>query len=235
MRISIRLNSSMKTFVNPPLLILSVCLLTLLPQKTNANNIWVVERWLQTNADTNSLKVDFVQSKALKTVRNPMVQSGVMWIDYPSNQFRWQLGDPAKTIVVSKGKNHLAVLRTPLKRVEYREVGKSSGAPGLSSLTRGFPKTMAEFNHRYKVLNIAKVGNSWEVVTQPLGRDGEGVSRFRFVIDQQRFLLKGLVIDLKDGSTVTTTFQRVNRNAAINAAVFKPDMTGYTKTKFRQG
>ena len=71
-------------------------------------------------------------------------------------------------------------------------------------------------------------------MTQPLGPDREGVSRFRFVVDQKRYLLKGLVIDLVDGSTVTTTFQRVDRNSTFPQAIFNPDMTGYKETKFRQ-
>lgn len=201
----------------------------------NGADMSVIERWLNSNANTKSLKVEFTQSRALKTVKNPLVQEGTLWMNYPTNQFRWQLGAPAKTIVVSQQDNQIAVMRTPLKRVEFREAGRSSSAPGLSSLTRGFPKTMAEFQKRYRVISIAQKGNSYEVVTQPIGPDSEGVSRFRFVIDQQRYLLKGLVIELKDGSMVTTTFQRVDRNQPIQAQVFRPDMTGYKQTKFRQG
>lgn len=201
----------------------------------SAADLSIVQRWLDTNANTKSLKVDFIQSRALKTVKNPLVQEGTLWMNYPTNQFRWQLGAPAKTIVVSQQDDQIAVLRTPLKRVEFRQAGQSSSAPGLSSLTKGFPKTMAEFEKRYRVLSTAKKGNAYEIVTQPIGPDSEGVSRFRFVLDPQRFLLKGMVIDLKDGSMVTTTFQRVNRNEPIQAQVFRPDLTGYKQTKFRQG
>ena len=195
----------------------------------------IVEHWLHTNADTRTLKVDFVQTRALKTLKKPLIQTGALWLDYGSDQFRWQLGSPVRTIVVSQS-NQIAVMRTPLKRVEYRENTESSGsAPGLSGLTRGFPKTMAEFQQRYRILDIVARGTSYEIVTQPLGSEGEGISRFGFVIDQQRFLLKGLVISLKDGSMVTTTFQRVERNLPIGQEVFRPDLSGYQETKFRQG
>lgn len=200
----------------------------------HANDLSVVQRWLDTNASTQSLKVDFVQSRTLKALKNPLVQEGTMWLNYPTNQFRWQLGTPAKTIVVSKGANKIAVMRTPLKRVEFRESGQSSGAPGLSSLTRGFPKTLTEFQTRYRILSISQKGNSYEILTQPKS-GSDGVSRYRFIIDQSRFLLKGMIIELKDGSVVTTTFKRVDRNPTIQAAIFAPDMSGYKQTKFRQG
>jgi len=206
----------------------------LIAPNSSAADIRVVKNWLQTNANTRSLKVDFVQSRSLKALKSPLVQSGSLWLNYATNQFRWQLGSPAKTIVVSRG-NQIAVMRTPLKRVEFREAGGSSkSAPGLSSLTNGFPKNLEEFQRHYRILDITAKGNAYEIVTQPLGPDREGVSRFRFVVDQKRFLLKGLVIDLVDGSTVTTTFQKVARNSTFPKAIFNPDLSGYKETKFRQ-
>lgn len=195
----------------------------------------IVEHWLRTNSDTRTLKVDFVQSRDLKTIKKPLVQSGALWLDYSSDQFRWQLGNPVRTIVVSQGER-VAVMRTPLKRIEYREGGGSSGnAPGLSGLSRGFPKTLAQFQERYRILDIVTRETSYEIVTQPLGSDGEGISRFGFVIDRNRFLLKGLVIQLKDGSMITTSFQRVERNQPIGQDVFRPDVSGYQETTFKQG
>lgn len=195
----------------------------------------VVEKWLATNADTRSLRVEFVQSRSLKAIKNPLTQHGTLWLDYGTNQFRWQLGDPPKTIVVSRG-DKIAVMRTPLKRVEYRDPGQSSGSSsGFAGMTKGFPKNLTDFQKRYRILDITRQGNSYEILTQPLGPDGQGVSRFGFVIDQERFLLKGLVIALKDGSSITTTFQRINRNLKIDPKTFRPDLSGYRETKFKAG
>lgn len=200
-----------------------------------AEDLSVVENWLKSNADVRSLKVDFTQNRALKTLKSPLSQEGTLWLDYQNRLFRWQLGSPAKTIVVSQG-NQIVIIRTPLKRVEFRETGgdgPSSGSPGLSSLAKGFPRSVEEFQERYQILSITPVGNAFEIATLPLGPDGEGVSRFCFVVDQQRFLLKGLVIDLKDGSSVTTTFQKVELNPVIDPSLFAPDLTGYQQTRFR--
>lgn len=219
------------TFRN--LLIFSILAFTV--SSATGADLSVVERWLQTNQGTKSLKVDFVQSRSLKALKSPIDQTGTLWLDYQTNQFRWQLGDPAKTIVVSQGKK-IVVMRTPLKRVEYRDAGQSSGSSsGLSGLTKGFPRTMTEFQQRYRVLKIVEKGNAWEIATRPLGPDGEGVSQFNFIIDRERYLLKGLIIDLKDGSSITTTFRRINRNPKIAAEIFRPDLTGYRETKFKQG
>jgi len=206
-----------------------------MPNLYAAPDLQIVGKWLQSNANTKSLKVEFTQSRSLKAIKSPLSQSGILWLDYGTGRFRWQLGDPPKTIVVSLG-DKIAVMRTPLKRVEYREPGQASANnSGFSGLTGGFPKTMDEFQKKYRTLETVAVDNAYEIVTQPLGPESEGVSQFTFVVDKERFLLKGLVIELKDGSTITTSFQRVERNIEIAPDLFAPDLSGYTETKFTQG
>jgi outer membrane lipoprotein-sorting protein len=202
-----------------------------------APDLQIVEKWLQSNANTRTLKVEFTQTRSLKAIKSPLSQTGILWLDYATSRFRWQLGDPPKTIVVRLGEK-IAIMRTPLKRVEYREAGQSGSgqqSAGFSGLTGGFPKTMGEFQKKYQILSTNPKGNAHEIVTQPLGADAEGVNQFIFVVDQERFLLKGLIIELKDGSTITTTFQRVDRNLEIAEDLFNPDLSEYTETKFTQG
>ncbi len=198
-------------------------------------DLGIVERWLSTNADTRSLRIDFVQSRSLRAIKNPLAQPGTLWLDYESQNFRWQIGDPARTIVVSRG-DQIAIMRTLLKKVEYRDTGSgsSTNAGGLSSLANGFPRNLEEFQRRYQILDIAAKGNSFEIITRPLGPEGEGVHQFGFVIDRDRFLLKGLVIDLTDGSTITTTFKRIAHNAPIDDDLFTPDLSDYRETRFRE-
>lgn len=190
----------------------------------------VVEQWLATNSGVGSLQIDFTQTRRMRSVKIPVKQEGTLWLDYGSHRFRWQTGDPAQTIVVSRGENIL-IMRTPMKRYEVRPSG-SGGAPGMAALANGFPRTLPEFQRRYRVLEIRPEANTKRIVTRPLGESGRGVETFTFVVDASHHRLLGIEIDLQDGSSVDTVFRRVQTNVAMGGDLFKPSLDGYTETKF---
>jgi len=193
-------------------------------------NMEIVQRWLAANSGVNALKIDFTQTRTMRSVKIPVRQDGTLWLDYGGDQFRWQTGDPAQTIVVSLGKNIL-IVRTPMKKFEVRPAG-SGGAPGMAALANGFPRTLTEFKQKYRVLETRPQGNTQRIITRPLGEGGRGVSTLTFVIDSTHFRLLGIEIDLEDGSSVQTVFNQVQTNPPLPAGLFKPDVEGYTETKF---
>jgi outer membrane lipoprotein-sorting protein len=201
-----------------------------LSAQSNSPDMGVVQRWLATNSGVGSLQIDFTQTRRMRSVKLPVRQEGTLWLDYGAHRFRWQTGNPAQTIVVSQGKNIL-ILRTPMKRYEIRPAG-SGGAPGMAALTNGFPRTLAEFQQRYRVLEIRPEANTKRIVTRPLGAGGRGVETFTFVVDGSHHRLLGIEIDLEDGSSVNTVFSRVRTNVAMARDLFKPSLEGYTETKF---
>jgi outer membrane lipoprotein-sorting protein len=195
-----------------------------------APNMEIVEKWLGGNSGVGSLKIDFSQTRTMKSIKVPVRQQGSLWLDYGNDRFRWQTGDPAQTIVVSQGRNIL-ILRTPMKRYEIRPAG-SGGAPGMAALANGFPRSLGDFQRKYRVIDILPQGDTHHIVTRPLGASGKGVSRFTFVVDSSKFRLRGIEIDLEDGSSINTSFSSVQPNAGMPASLFKPDLAGYTETKF---
>jgi outer membrane lipoprotein-sorting protein len=217
----------------PRLLLLSGFLLLAAATMTKAQSapdMEVVERWLGSNSGANSLKIDFSQTRTMSSLKVPVRQQGTLWLDYGNNRFRWQTGDPAQTIVVSQGRNIL-ILRTPMKRYEIRPAG-SGGAPGMAALANGFPRNLGDFQRKYRVIEIRSQSNTHRIVARPLGSGGKGVSSFTFVVEASKYRLLGIEIDLEDGSSVNTTFSRVQSNAAMPSVLFKPDLTGYSETKF---
>lgn len=206
------------------------CLSHSLFAQSNSPDMGVVQRWLATNSGVGSLQIDFTQTRRMRSVKVPVRQDGTLWLDYASHRFRWQTGDPAQTIVVSLGKNIL-IMRTPMKRYEIRPAG-SGGAPGMAALANGFPRTLEEFQQRYRVLEIRPEANTKRIVTRPLGAGGRGVETFTFVVDGSHHRLLGIEIDLEDGSSVNTVFRRVQTNVAMPRDLFKPSLDGYTETKF---
>lgn len=198
--------------------------------QSNAPDLSLVERWLATNSGVGTLKIDFTQTRHMRSVKRASSQDGTLWLDYQNHRFRWQTGDPANTIVVSLGSNIL-IIRTPGKKYEVRQAG-SGGAPGMAALANGFPRTLAEFKQRYHVLETRPEANTQRIIAKPLGESGKGVNTFTFVIDSTQFRLLGIEIDLEDGSAVHTVFRGVEVNPALSNELFQPPVDGYTETKF---
>lgn len=198
--------------------------------QSNAPDMSLVERWLATNSGLGTLKIDFTQTRHLRSVKRASSQDGTLWLDYQNHRFRWQTGDPANTIVVSLGANIL-IIRTPGKKYEVRQAG-SGGAPGMAALANGFPRTLDEFKQRYHVLETRPEANTQRIIAKPLGESGRGVNTFTFVIDSTQHRLLGIEIDLEDGSALHTVFRHVEVNPILTQELFQPSVEGYTETKF---
>lgn len=196
-----------------------------------AADMSIVERWMATNSGVRSVKINFTQTRSMKSIKVPARQSGTLYMDYGRNRFRWEAGVPTQTIVIKQGSG-MTILRPIGKRYERRAYGSGSVAPGMSALAGGFPRSMSEFNRKYRVISTEKKHNTYRIETQPLGSAGRGVSRFTFVVQSSGYRLLGVEITLQDGSFINTVFNRVDLNAAMPASLFAPDLSGYTETKF---
>ena len=61
-----------------------------------------VKRWIARQDDFRAVTADFTQTRSLRALRSPLASPGRLWFKAP-NSFRWELGKPAKTIVLRKG------------------------------------------------------------------------------------------------------------------------------------
>jgi len=193
----------------------------------------VVERWLGTHAGVTSLRVDFTQTRRMRSLRVPMRQDGSLWMDHQSGRFRWQAGDPPQTVVIRNG-GDLLIVRTPMRRFERRPAGTGTGGNGgMAMLAGAFPRTVEEFEEKYRVLSIERRDNVHRIATKPLGSAGRGVASFTFVVGADDFRLRGMELSLEDGSSVDTVFNRVQPNAVLDPGLFLFDLSGYQETQFR--
>lgn len=198
---------------------------------SQAADISVVEKWMATNSGIRSIRIDFTQTRTMRSIKVPIRQSGSLWLNYRSNQFRWQVGNPAQTIVTKHG-GSLFIIRTPMKKYEKRAAGSGDVPPGLMAMATGFPRSTSEFQRKYSVQTIDAVGSAYRIVTQPKGSGGRGVKTFVFMVGRDDYRLRGMEIYLDDGSFVKTAFNRVMPNVGMPGDLFTPDLTGYKETKF---
>lgn len=210
---------------------LLVACLTFSSLSSDAADMSVVQRWMSTNSGVRSIQIDFTQTRTMKSIKVPIRQTGTLWLNYGTDQFRWQVGSPPQTIV-TKFRGNLFIIRTPMKKYERRSAGSGDVPHGLMAMATGFPRSTSEFQRKYAVQSIATEGSVYRIVTQPKGQAGRGVKNFVFMVGRDDYRLRGMEIFLSDGSFVKTAFNRVIPNVGIPANLFTPDLTGYKETKF---
>ncbi|MFT5468438.1 MAG: outer membrane lipoprotein-sorting protein [Verrucomicrobiales bacterium] len=194
----------------------------------------IVERWLDAGSPVSALRVEFTQTRKLKTIKLPIVKKGTLWIDYAKDRFRWQTGDPPQTIVVRVA-DELTVIRTPGKKFERRDLGDNAGDAqphALMALAGGFPRSVEAFNRDYRLIEANREGETFRLITQPLGARGKGVEHFIFLIDAEQHRLRGFEIQLEDGSSISTSFDAVETEPSLTDELFVPDLTNYRETQF---
>src|SRR5881275_532448 len=59
----------------------------------------VLSSWLAAQTNFQTWSADFVQTRALKSLAQPLTATGQVWFAAP-NRFRWEIGHPPKTIAV---------------------------------------------------------------------------------------------------------------------------------------
>ena len=82
--------------------------------------------------DLRSVSADFTQIRSLRTLRSPLKSKGRLWFQSP-DCFRWELGDPAKTIVIGTP-DGLTVIQPEKKQALTKPLSSPAAFPSASSL-----------------------------------------------------------------------------------------------------
>src|SRR5665213_594448 len=128
----------------------------------------VLDGWFASQAKVQSMSADFTQTRTLKTLVQPLKASGHLWFA-PPNQFRWELGRPARTIALRHG-DDMYVIYPRLKRAEHYPLGASAPREwrdAMSLLDAGFPHTRKEFDSQFQILSLTETNGTWLVALQP--------------------------------------------------------------------
>src|SRR6185295_11710688 len=115
----------------------------------------VLDFWFASQTNLHTWSSDFTQTRALKTLTQPLVATGHLWFATP-NRFRWEMGSPAQTIAV-RNAEEMFVIYPRLKRAEKYPLGGNTSKEWrdmLSLLDAGFPHDRTELDSRFNVLSI---------------------------------------------------------------------------------
>ena len=186
----------------------------------------VINAWLKAQADLKTWHSDFTQTRTMKTLSQPLVSTGQVWFARPS-QFRWELGNPPRTIAV-RDERQMLVIYPRLKRAErYPLVGAEAGVLGeaLTLLDAGFPKDRATFDERFHVKLLTQTNGAWEINLEPARASTRRViPLIRVFLTTNDFSVVANEILLPDGSRMRNDFTNATVNASFDEPLFKPEL-----------
>lgn len=186
----------------------------------------LVSKWLAAQTNIQSWSADFVQTRALKSLAQPLKATGHVWFSAP-NRFRWELGHPAQTIAVREAKE-LLIIYPRLKRVEHFPLtGEQTGRwrDALALLEAGFPRSQAQLESQYEILSHTVKGQVCELVLQPKSSSARRMMPQVVIdFDTKTFALAGTELHFADGSTMRNDFKDPVLNPVLEDKLFAPEI-----------
>ncbi|HWV98416.1 MAG TPA: outer membrane lipoprotein carrier protein LolA [Candidatus Acidoferrum sp.] len=188
----------------------------------------MVASWLAGQTNLQSWSADFVQTRALKSLTEPLTATGQVWFAAP-NRFRWELGQPAQTIAV-RAPEDLLVIYPRLKRVEkFPLTGEQAGPwrDALGLLEAGFPRSQTELENQYNLLSQTVTNGAGELVLQPKSAAARRmIPQIKIDFNTNDLSLLGTELEIRDGSTLRNDFTNAVLNPRIDPQMFSPQIPG---------
>jgi outer membrane lipoprotein-sorting protein len=188
-------------------------------------------RWLTAQNSLGAWTADFVQTRSLNVLAQPLTATGKVWVNGP-NEFRWELEPPAQTLVLRQP-DQLLVIYPRLKRVEKYALSSVPTGPvkdALALLDASFPRDRASVEARFRLISTVETNSVLEVTLQP-----KSASARRFVREIQiglhtnDFSMASTEMRFADGSTLRNDFSNVAVRQSIPPERFTfqlpPDFT----------
>lgn len=180
--------------------------------------------WLEAQRGVKTWQAEFVQTRTLKALTEPLRTPGRLWFEAP-DRFRWELGTPPQTLVL-RHTNELWVGYPRLKRVERYPLTGAGNEPwrdALALLDAGFPASRAEFDARFRLLSLARTN---DLVTLSLEPRRAGARRFlkelRLTVRASDRTLVANEVRFADGSTLRNDFTNAVTNPPLDPGLFEP-------------
>jgi outer membrane lipoprotein-sorting protein len=183
----------------------------------------VLDAWFAAQKNAHTWSADFVQTRALKTLTQPLVAGGHISFAAP-NDFRWELGRPAQTIALRHG-DEMFVIYPRLKRAERYSL--EAGTPAewrdtMSLLQAGFPRDRKEFDAQFQVLSLAKTNGAWQLSLQPKSVFARRtMPELRIGLATNDFSLAGTELVFVDGSRMRNDFTNAVLNPQLDGELFR--------------
>jgi outer membrane lipoprotein-sorting protein len=205
----------------PRLALVAAFLLLWLTPAVRADDA-LLSRWFATQAEIKTWSADFIQTRTLKALKEPLQTPGRVWFTTP-DRFRWELGEPAQTIALREA-DAMVIVYPRLKRAEryaLDEPGAGQWRDALTLLEAGFPRSRADLEKQFKIESFTTTGDAAELVLQPRSsRARKLIAQVRLVIGSADLQLRATELRFADGSRMRNDFSDARINPPLDAGLF---------------
>ena len=182
--------------------------------------------WLSAQTNLQTWSAEVTQTRALKTLTQPLIAQGRVWFAAP-NRFRWELTSPSQTIAVRQPEQML-VIYPRLKRAERYPLNGEQPGPwkdALSLLEAGFPRSQAELESRFNVVSQTVSNAVLDVVLQPRSPSARRLMpQIKITVATNDFTLRATELQFADGSTMRNDFANAKLNPKLEDDLFAPKL-----------
>jgi outer membrane lipoprotein carrier protein len=180
-------------------------------------------RWFAAQTNLQSWSADFTQTRSLKVLSQPLVATGKVWVTAPG-LFRWELGQPAQTIVLRQP-DQLLIIYPRLKRAEkYSLEGVPPGPlkDALALMDASLPRDRASMEERFRLLSATATNSILQMTLQPKSASARKfISEILIGFRTNDFSIAVTELKFADGSGLRNDFTNVVLNQPIDPALFQ--------------
>ena len=191
----------------------------------------LLDYWIAAQTGLHTWTADIVQTRNFKTLAQPLVSNGKVWIAIP-DRFRWELGQPPQTIALRQPAE-LMIVYPRLKRVEKYSLEAGQTGPwrdALALLEASFPRSRANLEAQFQILSITQTNGVANLSLQPRSAAARKfIARLEISFRADDFSPVGTALTFSDGSSLSNVFSHHVVNPPLEPQLFEvkmePDFT----------
>ena len=226
----------MNPFVSPKGMLLLILLLTLSvnllgdTQKESVGDISPLRAMIALQKSIHTLSADFTQSRSLKTLRDPLISHGKLWIQ-PQQFFRWELGTPPKTIVIGTPTETTVIQpfkKTASKKIRSSSIGGTDTSEAFGMMSLPGNGDFDDFQREVRILRTENSAGIFHVEFIPKNTEQvRGLTAIRLDFNSQTGQWIRLEFLTRDGSSIRNDFTDIKTNQKLDPHLFGYNLTGF--------
>ena len=183
-------------------------------------------KWFEVQTNLQSWSGDFIQTRTLKVLNQPLVSTGRVWVTHDA--FRWELGQPVQTVVLRQP-DQLLIIYPRLKQAEKYPLGAVPSGPikdALALLDATLPRDRATMEKNFQLVTAMETNSILQMTLQPRSESarkfiGEIVIGFH----TNDFTIAATEMRFADGSSLRNDFTNVVLNQPIESKKFQMELS----------
>jgi outer membrane lipoprotein-sorting protein len=182
-------------------------------------------KWFEVQTHLQSWSGDFIQTRTLKVLNQPLVSTGRVWVTHEA--FRWELGQPVQTVVLRQP-DQLLIIYPRLKQAEKYPLGAVPSGPikdALALLDATLPRDRATMEKNFQLLSAAQTNSILQMTLQPRSESARKfIAEVIIGFHTNDFTIAATEMRFADGSSLRNDFTNVMLNQPIEPGKFRMDL-----------